>query len=125
MLMSVTKPFRKAYNTYVYWSPIPVLSQGEIYIFNVIMASLTIFLIYWSLVLLPPIIIQAVENLYYYVTGNSLSFQLLVSVIISKNVLNNYGYFNHKQMGEVNNSSIINNGLNIKKIRSTLVKLFI
>ncbi|ODV68689.1 hypothetical protein HYPBUDRAFT_190597 [Hyphopichia burtonii NRRL Y-1933] len=113
----IIKKLNRAYQSYVYWSPIPVMSKTETYIFNSFVLALVTFTFYWLIVITPPIAIASFERFVYYITGHSLSIKVMLSLLILKNLFQFYTKYNESPK---NNS--INDGSNVKKIL-TLIRL--
>lgn len=84
-LRMLVSKLKSAYQYYVYSSPIPVLSKEETIIFNAINVLLLLFGLYWAMTILPILVIKSMESLCYYVTGHSVSANLILSFIISRN----------------------------------------
>lgn len=135
MLSSINKQANRFYICYKYWTPIPVLTKTETIIFNSIILSLVAFLIYWIISVLPPIIVRSIENVYYYTTGDLLSFKVIIPCILSKNIWSKYDTIRSSSLRHTNtittNNSSTNRYLRSRKddlrlgsVKSTFVKYF-
>lgn len=73
---------KRAYQFYYYYSPIPVLSEGETIVFNAINAAILLAALYCSVTVLPHLILDLCELAYFYATGNLLSVNVVLSGIL-------------------------------------------
>ncbi|KAK6203397.1 uncharacterized protein RJT21DRAFT_26999 [Scheffersomyces amazonensis] len=95
MLLS-TKIFKKAqklYYAYIYNSPIPVLSSGEVYVFNICNLILLLIGLYYLVFIFPPILIHSLESLYYYLTGNFIQLNIFISSFVVFNYSSKWNLF--------------------------------
>lgn len=68
------------YYIYFYSTPLPYSTLGEAIFFNGLLLSLAVLLIYYTVWILPLKLLQSSENLYYYITGHSISFDFLQAI---------------------------------------------
>ncbi|KAI5964500.1 hypothetical protein KGF57_000992 [Candida theae] len=68
------------YYLYYYSTPLPYSTLGESIIFNGVIMSLTLLFMYYTVWILPLKLIQSGENLYYYLTGHTISFDVLQAI---------------------------------------------
>lgn len=68
------------YYLYFYSTPLPYSTLGESIFFNGIILSLTVLLIYYTVWSLPLKLLHSSENLYYYLTGKLITFDVLHAI---------------------------------------------
>ncbi|KAI5968606.1 hypothetical protein CANMA_002351 [Candida margitis] len=67
----------KLYYIYFYSTPLPYSTLGEAIVFNSIIISLATLIIYYAIFILPFQLLQSSEKVYYYMTGHSITFDVL------------------------------------------------
>lgn len=77
----------RAYNCYRNYTPIHVLTTNETIIFNTIVFSLVAALLYWTVYVVPALLINIGERMYYYLTGQTISISLVCSFAV-RHILN-------------------------------------
>lgn len=77
-----------AYRSYANFTPLEVMTTTEAWLFN--FSALTIFALsfYWTVFILPKWLLSLSERLYFYLTGNTISLSLVVSLVMSKVIKN-------------------------------------
>ncbi|KAG5419739.1 hypothetical protein I9W82_001619 [Candida metapsilosis] len=85
------------YYLYYYSTPLPYSTLGEAIFFNGVILSLTILIVYSAVWVLPLKLLQSGESLYYYITGHSISFDVLqaINTILHLNGDNSTFVINH------------------------------
>lgn len=85
------------YYLYYYSTPLPYSTLGEAIFFNGVILSLTILFAYYTVWILPLKLLQSGESLYYYITGHSISFDVLqaINTILHLNGDNSTFVINH------------------------------
>ncbi|KAG2731353.1 hypothetical protein G9P44_005769 [Scheffersomyces stipitis] len=85
IVSSATRKIDQLYRLYYYNSPIPVMTNGETVIFNSINFCLLLVGLYYVVHVLPSIVVHSFEKMYYYLTGNLVSVNVVVSSLLLLN----------------------------------------
>lgn len=88
MMKTLLKKAQLLYISFVWWTPLPLLTSGEALGFNVVVFGFLLLMSYWMLVVMPSLLVQLVERTYYYLTGNTLGIKVLLSVVTLHLVVN-------------------------------------
>lgn len=78
-----------AYQSYSNFTPLEVMTKTEACIFNSVIFTIFALSFYWSVFVLPKWLVVVSERMYFYLTGQTISISLMVSLVMSKVLKNN------------------------------------
>lgn len=82
MLPYIINRSKRLYQLYYYYLPLPVLSEGEQLVVNAFNLMLLCFAFYYLMFMVPLVVTNGVECLYYYITGNPTTIDLVNGYVV-------------------------------------------